>query len=124
MGVASLEALVTELGLGKNVSLMGAVSPLEPELQAAIAREQAHNLTAGPQLKTLDQQKLADNARTQKVLQQLSQVEHLIVIQVVLCQYAAKPIPTMLQRLRFGFIFPHSRELSGDCLVVGRWSQR
>jgi glycosyltransferase involved in cell wall biosynthesis len=32
---ASLEALVTELGLGKHVSLMGAVSPLEPELAKA-----------------------------------------------------------------------------------------
>jgi len=48
---------------------------LEPELQAAIAREQTHNKTSGPELATLDKQKLADNVSTQKVLAQLKQVE-------------------------------------------------
>ena len=52
-----------------------ALLELEPELQDAIAREQAHNRTAGPELATLHRQKLADNVKTQGVLAQLKQVE-------------------------------------------------
>jgi hypothetical protein len=52
-----------------------ALLELEPELRDAIAREQAHNRTAGPELATLDKQKLADNVKTQGVLAQLKQVE-------------------------------------------------
>jgi hypothetical protein len=52
-----------------------ALQALEPELQAAIVREQNHNLVAGPELDTLDKQKLADNATTQKVLERLKEVE-------------------------------------------------
>ena len=52
-----------------------ALLALEPKLQDAIVREQNHNLVAGPTLATLDQQKLADNAKTQKVLEALNQVE-------------------------------------------------
>jgi hypothetical protein len=52
-----------------------ALLALEPQLQTAIAREQTHNLTAGPELATLDRQKLADNQKTQTVLAQLNQVE-------------------------------------------------
>jgi hypothetical protein len=65
--------------LGDGVAEMkkhrAALLALEPELQTAIAREQNHNLVAGPALSTLDQQKLADNATTQKVLETLNQVE-------------------------------------------------
>jgi CII-binding regulator of phage lambda lysogenization HflD len=52
-----------------------ALLELEPELQAAIVREKAHNQTTGPELETLDKQKLSDNAKTQKVLAQLNEVE-------------------------------------------------
>ena len=52
-----------------------ALLALEPPLQAAIVREQNHNLVSGPQLDTLDKQKLADNTKTQKVLEQLNEVE-------------------------------------------------
>ena len=62
-------------GLTEMKKHRAALLALEPELQAAIAREQKHNVTTGPELQTLDQQKLADNVRTQKVLQQLSQIE-------------------------------------------------
>jgi CII-binding regulator of phage lambda lysogenization HflD len=48
---------------------------LEPELQQAIVREQAHNRTTGPALAALDQQKQADNQKTQRVLAQLKEVE-------------------------------------------------
>ena len=45
-----------------------ALLALEPQLTSAIARQQTHNLTAGPQLASLDEQKQADNARTQQIL--------------------------------------------------------
>src|SRR5208283_1943554 len=43
-----------------------ALEALQPELQAAIAREKQHNLATGPQLMDLDKQKQADNLKTQK----------------------------------------------------------
>jgi ribosomal protein S20 len=51
---------------------------LEPELQAAIVRERTHNRAAGPQLSQLDQQKRADNAKTQAIIAQVKQVESTI----------------------------------------------
>jgi hypothetical protein len=48
---------------------------LEPELQAAITREKAQNRTTGPQLSQLDQQKQADNLKTQDVIAQVKLVE-------------------------------------------------
>jgi hypothetical protein len=62
-------------GLQEMKKHRGALLELEPELKSAIAREEAHNLTTGPELATLDKQKLADNAKTQKVLSQLKEVE-------------------------------------------------
>jgi hypothetical protein len=62
-------------GLAEMKKHRAALLELEPELQAAIAREQGHNRTSGPELATLDKQKVADNASTQKVLAQLKQVE-------------------------------------------------
>ncbi len=48
---------------------------LEPDLQAAIVRERTHNRAAGPQLAQLDQQKQADNVKTQTIITQVKQVE-------------------------------------------------
>jgi CII-binding regulator of phage lambda lysogenization HflD len=62
-------------GLEEMKKHRSALLALEPELQHAIQREQTHNLTTGPALSTLDQQKLADNQKTQKVLAQLKEVE-------------------------------------------------
>jgi hypothetical protein len=52
-----------------------ALEALEPELQTAIAREKQHNLATGPQLMELDKQKQADNLKTQKVMEQIKEVE-------------------------------------------------
>jgi hypothetical protein len=52
-----------------------ALEALEPELQAAIAREKQHNLATGPQLMELDKQKQADNLKTQAVMAQVKEVE-------------------------------------------------
>jgi hypothetical protein len=52
-----------------------ALLALEPELKAAIDRQDAHNRTAGPQLATLDKQKAEDNQKTQKVLAELQQLQ-------------------------------------------------
>lgn len=62
-------------GLAEMKKHRAALLALEPELQQAIAREHAHNLTAGPELATLDQQKQADNVKTQEVLKQLKEME-------------------------------------------------
>ena len=64
-----------ESGLAEMKKHRGALLELEPELQQAIARERTHNRTTGPELATLDQQKQADNLKTQKVLAQLKDVE-------------------------------------------------
>jgi hypothetical protein len=48
---------------------------LEPELQAAIAREKTHNRATGPQLSQLDRQKQADNAKTQDLVAQVKELE-------------------------------------------------
>jgi len=48
---------------------------LEPDLQAAIAREKQHNQATGPQLLELDKQKQADNVKTQAVMAQVKEVE-------------------------------------------------
>jgi len=64
-----------ETGLSEMKEHRGALLSLEPQLHDAIAREKAHNATAGPALEQLDKQKLADNSKTQKVLAQLKEVE-------------------------------------------------
>jgi hypothetical protein len=64
-----------ESGIAEMTKHRAALLELEPQLQDAIAREKTHNLTAGPELATLDQQKLADNRKTQSVLAQLKEVE-------------------------------------------------
>jgi len=65
-----LESSILEMTLHR-ASLLA----LEPELQAAIARERSHARAAGPQLSQLDQQKRADNAKTQGLISQVRQVE-------------------------------------------------
>jgi CII-binding regulator of phage lambda lysogenization HflD len=62
-------------GVAEMKKHRAALLALEPELQAAIMREQTHNQTAGPELATLDKQKSADNEATQKVLAELNEVE-------------------------------------------------
>ncbi len=62
-------------GIAEMTKHRAALLELEPQLQSAIARERNHNRAAGPELATLDKQKLADNTKTQKVLAQLNQVE-------------------------------------------------
>ena len=62
-------------GLAEMKQHRAALLALEPQLQSAIAREQKHNVVTGPELATLDKQKLADNAKTQQVLDQLNAVE-------------------------------------------------
>jgi hypothetical protein len=62
-------------GLAEMKEHRAALLALAPQLHDAIAREKAHNSTAGPELSQLDKQKLADNAKTQKVLEQLKEVE-------------------------------------------------
>jgi len=62
-------------GVAEMKTHRSALLRLEPELQASITREQKHNLVAGPQLATLDKQKLTDNQKTQTVLETLNQVE-------------------------------------------------
>lgn len=62
-------------GLKEMKAHRAALDALAPQLRAAIVRENAHNKTSGPALAQLDQQKLADNAKTQKVLAQLKEVE-------------------------------------------------
>lgn len=64
-----------ESGLDEMKKHRAALLALEPELQHAIVRERAHNQTTGPELAALDQQKQADNQKTQKVLGQLKEVE-------------------------------------------------
>jgi hypothetical protein len=62
-------------GVAEMEKHRAALEALEPELKTAIAREETHNETTGPELATLDKQKLSDNAQTQKVLNQLKEVE-------------------------------------------------
>lgn len=61
--------------LGEMKEHRAALLALAPQLKDAIAREAVHNKTVGPELEQLDQQKLADNAKTQKVLAQLKELE-------------------------------------------------
>lgn len=51
------------------------LADLEPQLEVAIARERQHNTIAGQQLNTLEQQKIADNARTHASLNQVIELQ-------------------------------------------------
>ena len=62
-------------GVAEMKKHRAALLELEPELSAAIVRERTHNRSTGPELAKLDQQKQADNGKTQKVLAQLKEVE-------------------------------------------------
>ena len=64
-----------ENGLAEMKKHRAALVALEPELQRAIARERTHNRSAGTALAALDQQKQADNLKTQRVLAPLKEVE-------------------------------------------------
>jgi hypothetical protein len=64
-----------ESGLEEMNKHRTALLALEPPLKDAIEREQKHNLAAGPELAALDKQKQADNVKTQKVLEELKDLE-------------------------------------------------
>jgi len=64
-----------ESGIAEMKKHRAALLALEPQLQSAIAREQAHNRATGPQLAALDTQKQADNVKTKTVLGQLKEIE-------------------------------------------------
>lgn len=70
LDVKRLQGSVTEM-TQHRASLLA----LEPELQAAIAREKNHNRATGPQLSQLDQQKQADNSKSQSVMAQAQDLE-------------------------------------------------
>jgi DNA-binding helix-hairpin-helix protein with protein kinase domain len=61
--------------LAEMTKQRAALAALDPEIEAAIARERSHDQLTGPQLQALDTQKQADNAKTQAVLAQLEQLE-------------------------------------------------
>ncbi|MGB6744534.1 MAG: hypothetical protein WBE38_12890, partial [Terracidiphilus sp.] len=62
-------------GIAEMKAHRASLVPLEPELEQAILRERAHDRVTGPELAALDKQKLADNATTQEVLDQLTSVQ-------------------------------------------------
>jgi hypothetical protein len=64
-----------ESGIAEMKAHRASLVPLEPELEQAIQRERAHDRVTGPELAALDKQKLADNATTQEVLDQLKSVQ-------------------------------------------------
>ena len=64
-----------ESGIAEMTKHRAALLALEPELRAAIAREEKHNRATGGELAALDQQKQADNLKTKEVLVQLKEVE-------------------------------------------------
>jgi hypothetical protein len=64
-----------EGGIAEMKRHKAALLALEPELQAAIAREKKHNQATGPQLLELDKQKQADILKTQAVMAQVKEVE-------------------------------------------------
>lgn len=62
-------------GIDEMKKHRAALLALEPQLRGAIARERRHDGATGSQLAALDQQKQADNAKTQAVLAQLNELE-------------------------------------------------
>jgi len=62
-------------GIAEMTKHRAALLALEPELRAAIAREEKHNRATGGELAALDQQKQADNLKTKEVLVRLKEVE-------------------------------------------------
>lgn len=70
-----IDAQKMQSGIAEMTKHRADLLALEPQLNVAIAREQAHNHLTGPQLASLDSQKQADNSKTQAVLNQLKEVE-------------------------------------------------
>lgn len=71
----SIDKKRLESGIEEMTLHRSSLIALEPELQAAIARERSHNRVVGPQLSQLDLQKQADNAKTQALVAQLRALE-------------------------------------------------
>jgi len=70
-----VDAAKMEAGLKEMQAHRGALLALEPQIQRAIDAERKHDTADLPQLSSLDRQKLADDARTQKLLAQLEDME-------------------------------------------------
>lgn len=64
-----------QTGLEEMKKHRAALLALEKPLREAIAREQAHNKAAGPELASLDSEKKNDNVKTKAVLEQLKELE-------------------------------------------------
>jgi hypothetical protein len=70
-----VDTLHQQTTLNEMSKHLASLEALDPELQRAIVRERIHDRLTGPQLATLDNQKQADNFKTQAVLAQLQQLE-------------------------------------------------
>jgi hypothetical protein len=70
-----VDTLHQQTTLNEMSKHLASLEALDPELQRAIVRERIHDRLTGPQLATLDNQKQADNLKTQAVLAQLQQLE-------------------------------------------------
>ena len=64
-----------ESGIAEMKAHRDSLLPLEPQLEQAILRERVHDRATGPELASLDKQKVVDNARTKQVLDQLQSVQ-------------------------------------------------
>jgi hypothetical protein len=71
----SLDKKRLEGGISEMTLHRASLLALEPVLQSAIAREKTHARATGPQLSQLDQQKQADNAKTEGIMTQVKEVE-------------------------------------------------
>ena len=71
----SLDKKRLESSISEMTEHRASLLALEPELQAAIARERKHNRATGPQLSDLERQKQADNAKTQALMSQVNQLQ-------------------------------------------------
>jgi hypothetical protein len=70
-----VDTLHQQTTLNEMSKHLASLEALDPELQSAIVRERIHDRLTGPQLAALDNQKQADNLKTQAVLAQLQQLE-------------------------------------------------
>ena len=70
-----VDILRQETTLAEMAKHRASLLALDPELQAAIVRERAHDSKTGPELAELDKRKQADNQKTQEMIPQIRQLE-------------------------------------------------
>ena len=70
-----VDILRQETTLAEMAKHRASLLALDPELQAAIVRERAHDSQTGPELAELDKRKQADNQKTQEMIPQIRQLE-------------------------------------------------